>query len=337
MAERLIKVVYPDQLVSRDYPENYDLADKEYFYKEDFNYRVNNLHYIEIVNASVVYHCVFEKLSIATTYCLHRPLSQLQVLRQYSKLLLYRSRKIDRAFLYVNEWGTNYFHWLTELFPIIVATTNERNQYDGIIPHYYLRYAFIREGLEMFGLQLNTYQSREKLVINKLRVCNQAQVGQYNIELLSMFKRQIIGKIETENGIRRRIYVSRKMAHSRKILNEDSVIELLTEFKFQVIHFENLKFYDQVKLMMESDFLISSHGAGLTNLMFMKTNSMVLELKAINNDFNCYFTLARVFNIKYYYQRCVSDDPNHRLANISVDLVELRKNIMLAISSTFNP
>jgi len=75
--------------------------------------------------------------------------------------------------------------------------------------------------------------------------------------------------------------------------------------------------------MNESKMVISCHGAGLTNIMFMQKGQTVIELKEKNNNYWCYFSLARVFGLDYNYILCEGDDENHRDANIKVDLFAL--------------
>ncbi|KAK9166237.1 hypothetical protein Scep_001428 [Stephania cephalantha] len=47
--------------------------------------------------------------------------------------------------------------------------------------------------------------------------------------------------------------------------------------RFRVAHSNNLSFCEQVRLMSETDILISPHGAQLTNMFFMDKNSSVME------------------------------------------------------------
>jgi capsular polysaccharide biosynthesis protein len=74
--------------------------------------------------------------------------------------------------------------------------------------------------------------------------------------------------------------------------------------------------------------LISLHGAGLSNMLFMKQGSIVLELRMKGDQQNlCYYSLASALSINYYYLFCTrnADNINVQDANISVDLLELEK------------
>ena len=52
-------------------------------------------------------------------------------------------------------------------------------------------------------------------------------------------------------------------------------------------------------------YIVSNHGAGLTNMLFMKDGGSVLELRHVSDCINnCYFTLASALDLKYFYQTC---------------------------------
>ena len=74
------------------------------------------------------------------------------------------------------------------------------------------------------------------------------------------------------------IYISRKDAPARKLENEDSIEELLVSKGFRVIQASKLSLREQIRLFSRATILVSAHGAGLANLLFMKRNSIVIEM-----------------------------------------------------------
>ena len=70
----------------------------------------------------------------------------------------------------------------------------------------------------------------------------------------------------------------------------------------------DLSFKEQVSIVFHAKCLISNHGAGLTNMLFMEADTAVLEFRHYEDTHNnCYFSLASALNIKYFYQTCQSD------------------------------
>ena len=98
-------------------------------------------------------------------------------------------------------------------------------------------------------------------------------------------------------------------------------------------NFEDYSLEDQIKLTYNCKNLIGLHGANLTNLMFMKPDSNLLELRNegdIKNNY--YYSLASSFSLNYFYLQCKSNaSENDQTFNITVDiekLITLTKRIL---------
>jgi capsular polysaccharide biosynthesis protein len=133
-----------------------------------------------------------------------------------------------------------------------------------------------------------------------------------------------------------KVYISRGKAQRRKITNEEEVIAVMKEFGFETIYFEDHSFEQQAKIAMNARYIVSNHGAGLTNMLFMGSGSSVLELRKRGDAHNnCYFALASALELKYFYQICDPENPGedaHR-ANLIVDGKLLRRNIEKMLSN----
>jgi Glycosyltransferase 61 len=187
------------------------------------------------------------------------------------------------------------------------------------------------ESLEAFNLELTyRHKTRSSLATKNLYFSSHlAPSGNYNDPVMKDIRNFYFSHYEiTNEQPSRLIYVSRNLATRRHIKNEKEVIESLNLYGFEVFSFETLTFREQVKLLSQTKFLISLHGAALTNLLFMKDNSYVLEFKAEGDSQNlCYFSLASAMNVGYLYQFCKSDGRSVQDADIIVDIDLLKKNI----------
>jgi capsular polysaccharide biosynthesis protein len=131
-----------------------------------------------------------------------------------------------------------------------------------------------------------------------------------------------------------RIYISRHAAGRRRVVNEDEISPVLTRFGFQTVRMEELPFQDQVKVMSKARYVVSNHGAGLTNMLFMKDGARVLELRHVSDYVNnCYFVLASALKFDYFYQLCAPkpDQADPHTADLVVDQQELEKNLALLV------
>ena len=128
----------------------------------------------------------------------------------------------------------------------------------------------------------------------------------------------------------KRIYVSRKGANTRQLLNEDELISILeSDFEFKTIHNENYSIIDQMRIYKDADIIMGPHGAGLTDIIFSDKPSLFIELfNTVQQPF--YPTLAQALDVRYLGVRGQGAAPAsdaHRLDNeaFRVDVPGLRE------------
>jgi hypothetical protein len=86
----------------------------------------------------------------------------------------------------------------------------------------------------------------------------------------------------------RRIYISRRAARYRRVVNEEEIEQLLRGYDFDVYHLEDWSFRDQVALFAEAAAVVSAHGSGLMNMIFSPPGLVVVDIFE-SNQFNKYF------------------------------------------------
>jgi len=101
-----------------------------------------------------------------------------------------------------------------------------------------------------------------------------------------------------KSEIKRRIYISRSKAKTRRVLNEKELLPLLSKYNFEIIRAEELSYQQQVELFYNSEAVIAPHGAGLTNLLFAE-NCKVLEFHPANLVKTHYFLLCKGLGFEY--------------------------------------
>ena len=98
----------------------------------------------------------------------------------------------------------------------------------------------------------------------------------------------------------KRLYITRKDATSRRLINESEILPILSEYGFEICEFEGISVPEQAKLMYEAECIVAPHGAGLTNLAFCQRGSRLLE---IFGDYivPCYWSVANLVGLEYHY------------------------------------
>jgi capsular polysaccharide biosynthesis protein len=120
------------------------------------------------------------------------------------------------------------------------------------------------------------------------------------------------------------IYISRKFAANRRVLNEDSLLPLFNNFKVEIFYSEKHSFEEQVKKFHDSRCIIGPHGAGLTNAMFCKSGSLVVELATENMGIH-YMTSSLGMGMDYQKVLCLPVVGHDFNSDIYVNPVDVEK------------
>jgi len=238
----------------------------------------------------------------------------------------------------INEWTTNYFHWITEALPRIIYAKEEIENFILVLPEKYLQQHYVVDSLKILEVKVEIFKSAVFLKKVFIPSRQAAFPAHYNPDYIKKVNSEIINKCNLEYNLGNRIFISRRNAVYRKIANEDEVISLVSKYGFEIVDFEKLTFSQQVSVTYNADFLMSIHGAGLTNMLFCNEGTVIYEL-SLENQFldKCYYTLADACNHKYYYQFCKStnNSESYYSSDIVVDIFSLERNLDNLLQSRF--
>ena len=332
-------LLFPSHSIYYAVPDNFREQDRKLFYDVNFQ---NIIEPIELLTLNSVFVCnnlVFSNTKLHNELTQHKKLSQKKYFKSLIKQWLKPKEIINEAFLGVQDWNANYFHWMTEVLPSLVAMHGAKNK--TIIPVLLdspsRKHKHIFQTLQLLGYEVYYYDIHRTIKISKLHAIKIPVVGAYNEPFLLNMRNAFFQKlnISEEKKPFRKIYISRKKAVRRKIINQDELLIFLSDHKFETVFLEDYTIEHQIKLLYETQIVIAPHGAGLTNILFMQPETRVIELKAHNNDYWCFFSMARLAKLRYSYLLCESDRENHRDADIKVDLNRLEKIYMATLHDLF--
>jgi len=136
-----------------------------------------------------------------------------------------------------------------------------------------------------------------------------------------------IQKNHSNKTSHKRIYLSRQKAKYRKIINEDTLIKILSEkYYFNIIFPEDIhSVIQQYEIFNDADIIISLHGAALTNIIATKPNTVIIELFNDQYIIHSYYHLAGCLNQKYYSILCKQTNTNNQILknDIYVDIPKI--------------
>lgn len=129
----------------------------------------------------------------------------------------------------------------------------------------------------------------------------------------------------------RRIFVSRRDAKIRFIINEQEVFERLKPLGFELVCPGNLSFSEQVKLFSEAAMIVGPHGAAFTNIVFAPASSGLIEIFGNPHFSDCYSQIAKLRNMPYGF---VVGELDGLGIMVDLDQMEETVNQMLAVMDT---
>lgn len=334
----IIKEIHKEYIDVRQTPLNVKQEDL-YLFKHELKRKIRESHVLVLKEVSIINEIIyrFSPLNFYTSYT-HPPFEKfglkyvalnLLILLKMTRILVPKKKeRVKEAVWITDRRSKEYFHWLTDALPRLMIAKEFISSHELVLPLEYERYSYITASLKLFDIAVKYCDRSTKLRIEELILpSHTAESGNYNKVVINQLRDMFLSKFP-ESKPYRRIYISRKKAKKRKVANEDEVIKLLESFNYEIHYFEDYSFDQQVAICSESASLIGLHGAGLTNMLFMRPYTQVLELRNENDcENNCYFSLASDLNIEYYYQLSKGDQNDTHTVNVNVDVNELRRNI----------
>ena len=245
-----------------------------------------------------------------------------------------------------NVWSRGYYHWVCEALPRLWQVKNNTEEYTLLLPE--SAKSGQLESLEAFRFkEIIHFPSSANFIVPGLCLPeNPAKVYEPDPTVCDaireFYHKQLTVELIQKFNFGQRIYASRRKAKSRKVANEEAIMEVLDGFGFKVICFEDYSFFEQVAIMYHARVFISIHGAGLTNMHFMQAGGSVLELykrRVPKVDYGrvrqsdmpspCYCRLASALDHRHYIQFCEAIDASQPAgqADLIVNMAELKNNI----------
>jgi hypothetical protein len=246
---------------------------------------------------------------------------------------LRKRRTIETPVLWITDyWSKGYFHWLTDALTRLFVVRDRLDQLTLLLPTEFATRDFVKASLNVFGVKRVEFIRPNEVVKCRslLMPTHTAPSGHFRDEVIQGVRTTLLNALGESHQGGERLYISRRLAGRRRIANETELTPVLEKFGFETVYAEELSFEQQVKLFSRARYLVSNHGAGLTNMLFMRDGGAVLELRHVSDYIsNCYFILASALKLDYYYQLCQAEgnSADAHTADLIVDPKELETNL----------
>lgn len=232
--------------------------------------------------------------------------------------------------------GSNYFHWMCHVLPKIHLLNESKINWNEInkiiVPEN--RGDFVKETLDALNIpqdKILETKSGDHYIFDTLIVPCKPNRHIHMSRWSFDFLRDSFLKGSKHPPVK--LFISRRDSSGRGVANKDEVRAVLNPLGFQEVFLEDYTVAQQARLFNGATEIISSHGAGLTNLAFCEPGTKVIELFSPNYVHPLYWNFCNILDLDYYYligegkrpERGV--DPHLKNEKISVNIEELKKII----------
>ncbi len=211
--------------------------------------------------------------------------------------------------------GNVYFHWMVDILPrleILKIHGIDLAEIDWFLVNSYQQ-PFQRESLKILGIpeekilesDRHPYIQAKQLIVPSFP----GYLGWLPSWALEFHRRVFFQTIKqeskTENKPRKfypeRIYISRNNSRYRRVFNEEEVRSKLSQLGFVCISPESMTLTEQIAIFAHAKVIIAAHGSGLTNIMFCRPGTKIIELVSPNYIRHYYWVISQQLGLEHYY------------------------------------
>lgn len=334
------KVILRSYVIKRRLPNNYKEGELD-FCRKEFSYNTSEVQLIDCKDVFVnykgfVYSGYFE-INKKSLLSLDYYTGRFNLKHFIKKVVLIKKTATDpnkRYLLAFDEWGHAHYHWFCDTLSRIYSVKDVLKNYYLLLPgnSSYIKDVGLKT-LKLLGLVpkgIEFVDEKDLLAIEQLTIVTHTCVpGYINDRIISRISAAFLDRMEDRHPKpMRKLYISREGAGFRKVLNEDEVQKVVTSFGYEIIRYEDMIFQEQIDITASAISIVSIHGAGLTNTMFMQPGGNVLEFRRDRIYHNqCYWHLADALSLNYFYLFGTPDDDSLVIegngCNLIIDIEKL--------------
>ena len=245
------------------------------------------------------------------------------VLKKFSLETNYLPKNVILAH---NRNSIGYFHWLIDTLPKIIYLNKKYKNNVLILPNE-LKKKFVISSLKKYRIKFFFLKKEKNFKFkNLIYIGNLYPSGNPRIKIIKKLR----GNLNFKKNNLNKIYVSRNKSERRKISNEKELLTILKKYNFKTLYLDNMSFEKQIKIFSNAKYVVGLHGAGLSNIVWMKNKSHLIELRPEKDLYlNCYFNLSNLLNINYHYEICAKTNffQSSKYSNYNVNIDSFKKKL----------
>lgn len=235
----------------------------------------------------------------------------------------------------------NYSFWMTSSLVRLRMLYASGQDFTLLYPEEWDKIAFVQDTLRAFpNLKLERIPAGVHIQVPHLLLpevrpftacLNAVDIKDVSLYLCDFYKESISQIVDTPP----KIFVNRRKAHCRKIVNETETQSIFKKYGFVEVDFDDLSLVEQIAYTQNAKQIVMLHGAGMTNIMFAKHGTKVLEIMHEYTEPRTYRFIYWFLTVQnqcdYYVQFCKTQNTHSDewRKDLVVDSVKLEQYLNL--------
>jgi glycosyltransferase involved in cell wall biosynthesis len=237
----------------------------------------------------------------------------------------------DKTYLiFYNGNLHNYYHWVIEgLLPLHVLSQTfgpnanlnialpRSRHINAVLDHRESLRAVGLDGYDITEVAESLIKVREAVWVEPhlIQSMPASYLKDFQSKVAALYSRSRLGR-------KRRLLVARKVP-TRMIHNLRQVRSLLSKLGFETVYLEGMSIMDQIVLFQNAEFVISPHGAGLSNLLFCDPGTKVIELMPAAEMRPYFWLISEKLGLVHGMLFCAAANGKDFQASVDVDIDKL--------------
>jgi hypothetical protein len=216
-------------------------------------------------------------------------------------------KKIEQpCILLASPWCEGYHHWLLETLPKLWALDEfeELRKLPIIIPTWAKPYQI--DSLKAFGIEEDRILKFDGGTwdFERLYVPSFIATGGYSTRQFNWVRERLreVHGIKQNGPGTKRLYVSRRDAATRRLINEEALLPLLEQNGFEIIAPGELSLAEQIAKFSDAEIIAGVAGSGLANIAFAEPGCTLIEFQPSNYINLAHWFMANAVGHKYWFE-----------------------------------
>lgn len=210
-------------------------------------------------------------------------------------------------YLITPEANGNYYHWMIDLLPrlLLIKKYSLPDFLDSALILHSPQRSYETDTLDLLNIsaknvvRIKPFEMVEAkdLVVSDY-YSNETNFPNWKKILLNEFKELAIAPFIPEKDYNK-VYLYRGKQNVRRLIDEERLVGLLRERGFQVVDPQKLSLAEQIVILKQARIVVAIHGAALTNIIYCREGSCVIELRSTNKSPEHYSSIAKAYNLNF--------------------------------------